>query len=205
MEERAIGKCGDAIQLFLQNHAIEIGLGASIYDEFDQRASLGDSLLGIVKLAYVKAHHLAGHIPHVTARIGVVAHVSHAILRQVLLANCQQLIAHLLRNPGIDSMGDDEIESAQTLTDVHDVELPKLQILKTKLPRALLPLEDSCGSEIYPDTFCFGQVQRYRSQIESVTAAELEHASASNIRRFHSEERRDRRQPVRMGLRQRMP
>src|SRR5688572_11514842 len=176
MEKRTVGKLCDSIQLFLQNHAVEIGLACGIDDKFYQRASLGDSLLHIVKLVHVKAHHLACHIPHVAARISVVAHVSHAILRQVLLANCQQLIAHLLRNPGIDSMGDDEIESAETLTDVHDVELPKLDILKTKRPRPLLPLEDSCRGQIYPDTFRFGQAQCDRSQIESVTATELEHA-----------------------------
>ena len=71
-------------------------------------------------------------------------------------------------------MGDDEIESAQTLTDVHQIELPKLYVFKTDGPRALLTFADSCRGEIDADAFCFGQAQCDRSKIQTVTAAELE-------------------------------
>src|SRR5438445_6628742 len=202
MKQRAIGKFVHPLQLFLQDHPIKIRLAPGVYDEFDQGTGLSDSLAGIVKLTHVKAHHLACQVSHVAARIRVVAHVNHSIAGQVLLANCEKSIAHRLWDPGVYSMSNDEIEASQVLANVQDIELSELDILEAKVARALLPFLDSCCSEIYPNALCFRQTQCHRRQIETIVAAELQHSRAIDLRRFHSKERSDSRQPIRVSVRQ---
>ena len=99
-------------------------------------------------------------------------------------------------------MSNDEIEAPQALANVQDIELPELDILEAKVARALLPFLDSCRSEIYPNALCFRQTQCHRRQIETIAAAELQHPRAIDLRRFHSKERSDSRQPIRVSLRQ---
>ena len=82
--------------------------------------------LGLTELADVKAEHLPDQAAQMPTRIGVVAHVGHAVRRQVRGADLENLVLNLIGHPGIHAVANDVIELAEAATDVENAE--RLQI-----------------------------------------------------------------------------
>jgi hypothetical protein len=116
--ELAAEKAGVGVQ--------ERPIGAAVWGnrfgkQIEQLARLAHTLHRLLHVARVVEHHLA-HGPHkVPSGIGVVAHIGHAIGRQMLAAKVKKLILNVSWHPGKHAMGDDIVKAAQLRPHLKDV------------------------------------------------------------------------------------
>src|SRR5208283_1619855 len=145
-------------------------------------------------------HHVAQHLANVTPRQRVVADVSYALGRQMIVRDSQNHVANWFGNPRINSVRDDVIELAELGANLHDVGRLQFQVLQAYLPGGFAAPEDRSLCKIEADKVTAGKRERHRNQIPAVAASNLKHAATVDGRGLHAEERRNGCEPVRVSL-----
>ena len=170
--------------------------------EGQQGTRLLDLLGDVLEPAGVIAHHVPDDLPHVPARIGVVADIGDAVLGEVVDGDAQDLVLHLRIDPREHAVADDVVERPPLVVDVDDRCLPDPDVGQPeRLDRRLRGL-DLAARQIDADELGAGQIERHRDQVAAAGAPEFEDAAVTDRRRRQTEQSRDRRQAIGMRLRE---
>lgn len=118
----------DLLHALAQGRAIE-GLGVGRLGEaLDRRPRRPDLLDGIIDVARLEQHDVAGKITQPATRQGIVADIGDALRRQQFAEERHDPLAHHLRHPGIDPVHEDVVEAAERSRRGHDVEMVEADI-----------------------------------------------------------------------------
>ena len=156
----------------------------------------------------MELHQLANQRVAVPTGQRVVADISNAKRVQAVAAPTEQGGLGGRRQPGIDPMGQDEIESAQAggrhlghlghIGKIGNIRAKKLDIAQPQFGLRAPGLRNLHRRIIESDKTGGWQGRRHRQQVAATGAADFEHPGARQGRHFPAEQRGDDRQPVRM-------
>ena len=147
--------------------------------------------------------HTLQHLAQAAAGQRVVADVRDAVGRQHAGAQREQRVADRLGHPGVHAVRDDVVERLRGGLVRLDADRVEGHVAEPQPLGQLTRTGDRDGRVVDPDERRAGQRGRHRQQVAPDAAAELEHAAARGRRGGQPEQRRERRQPIRMGLHER--
>src|ERR1700722_7687686 len=127
------------------------------------------------------------------SRVGVVTNVGDTLRVEHFLANCQNAFPDRLRNPGIETVGDNIIKSPESLrTSLADVHRMECYVLQPEVFKIRLSGSDRTACQIQPNKLAGRQLEGHSKEIAAKTATQFEHTTMIDGRRFHSPEESDR-------------
>ena len=102
---------------------VVVRLWCGFRQELQKPACLSHFFGRIIETRRVETHHAADQIAQMVSRVGVIADVCDTLRIEHFPTNCQNALSNRVRNPGVQTVGDDEVESSKSLetclTDVH--------------------------------------------------------------------------------------
>jgi hypothetical protein len=132
------------------------------------------------------------------ARVGVVAHVGHAVRGQVLAADGEDLLLHGPGDPGEDAVADDVVELAQPGVDVEEAPRLQIQVLQAELCHEVASGLDLPRGEVDPHEAAFRHLDRHGYEVAAIRATQLQHPAAVRRSRLQAVEDRQGGEVVRM-------
>src|SRR6516164_11384021 len=110
------------------------------------------------------------------AGVRVVADISDPLRVEHIAGDLEDALAHLLRNPGIDSVGDDEVERSKPLQAwVAKVHRFQSYICQSQISDQRPTRRNGDPAEINPNKLAFWQLKCHRHQIACSATSQFQH------------------------------
>src|ERR1700722_9190056 len=129
-----VGVLESTLKLSSNRGNVVIWLWRGFRQEFQKPPRLPHLFDRILKTRGMKMHHPADEIAQMVSRVGVVTDVGDALRVKHFSTNCQNTFPHRVCDPGIQTMGNNKIESPKSLrtrlTDVHRMvgDIPQFEV-----------------------------------------------------------------------------
>src|SRR5438132_339357 len=135
-----------SLKLLSDRSDVVIRIWRGFSQELQKPPCLSYLLNRILEASRMEAHHAANEITQVVPWVGVVADISYALRVQHFPTNSQNALPSRLRNPGVQAVGDDKVESPKSLGTCF----AKIHRMQTEIPQAQLSDENLARSDRTP-------------------------------------------------------
>src|SRR6516165_6683348 len=135
-------------------------------EELQESACLAGDVSRVFKSRGVESHHAANKVPQMVPGISIVADIGYTLRVKHLPANCQHVLTNSWRNPGIETMGDNEVEVAEVRrVRRHQINRMQADVLQPKLGNHAVSQGNRTLRKIQPNKIAGRQMERHRNEV----------------------------------------